>query len=950
MKRMKKRFPAILLMICMVLSMLPVAAAGPTVSVTNIFSNNMVLQRGSEISVFGFCDIDGTEITVTLGTQTKTAASADGKWKVKLPAMEAAKNLTLKIAAAGGNTLTFTNVAVGEVWLCGGQSNMAFELHKNNPKTNMANEYDTEEVEDYETVYKNTLGTKDIRSFSMSRTGGAIEPCTTAADITTNNGKWYLSTDTNFSAWVSAIGYIAAYEMAQQLGDVTIGLLNLNNGDTEIEAWLPIETMQNDQTTYQYDGTTKYAKYTADKNSYTELKAKDDNDKELKEKFTYTYWKSVPSSFYNRMIAPFLSYTVKGCFWYQGCNNGGNGDSSETYLKKFTDLTNAWRSGFENPNMPFITIQLAPFTASNYRAIREAQFDAAQTLENVYLVSTANEGYSWKQGDAATNAIHPWRKSPVAKRAAHTALNCIYNNNGMGTEYSHAIPTEFETVGTKAVLHFSHTGEGLKADTTTFDDLVGFEVSADGSNWVDAKATVGEDKKSVILTASGTDINYIRYGYNRTGSGAVTEYTNRTSENANGTYVNQDKSTDPIMNIPILKDNVRRTTFGANLTNGVYPTPAFRLGENYKSNVSVGFYGKNAVKVTDNKFKAGDDLISVGGTYYKKDSLRTAEVNYDGTDIYTGSSLGKNNYNGAEKTATDYVADFATKSGVADTDTHKNVVFLPWGTTKYDQWAFYGYDLRFSNPANAKNDTLVFNVDMYFEAMYNCSFGLWSFVENAESNGITNNWNDVANIGFTADNTKQEYKIYGGTGDTRKTADFSLNAWHTVTMVFDYDNQTYSVALDGNVFAEKIAFKNADTLGKVLGMGTFLFNPVNTNADTAKNVYLDNIKAYRYKGTTKAKLDADVGTATQTMNGDYDTFTARVTTSDKYTNDSAKAIAALYCDNALNKVSVSDALTTSATKDFTFDSLDKTKEYQLELFFWDLNTLCPYKASVKTEK
>lgn len=909
MKRMKKRFPAILLMVCMVLSMLPAAAATtPKVSVTNIFSNNMVLQRGSEISVFGFCDTDGTEITVTLGAQTKTATSADGKWKVKLPAMEAAKNLTLTIAAAGGNTLTFTNVAVGEVWLCGGQSNMQFEL---------------KDSEDYESTYKATLGKKDIRAFSMTRTGGAIDPCTTADTIDTNNGAWLDSGDAKFVNNISAIGYIAAYEMSQQLGDVTIGLLNLCNGDTAIEAWMPKSVLEGnsiyaDRVT-EYNEGKKFINgetTNSDGKTYSEL---DGNGK-------YQYWKKVPSSFYNRMIAPFQPYTVKGCFWYQGCNNA---ERAEQYVQAFTDLATAWRTGFENPNMPFITVQLAPFTTGSYRNIREAQFEIAQTVDNVYLVSTANEGYTYTAGDKVTNAIHPWRKTPVAKRAAHTALNCIYNNKGMGTEYSHAIPTEFETVGSKAVLHFSHTGSGLAIDTTTFKTLQGFEVSADGSNWVKAEASISDDKNSVILTASGTDINHIRYGYSYGsdgGTGAVIEYTDGTHETAYWST-----NTD-------LKENVLRTTFGANLTNGVYPTPAFRLGANYKSNVSVGFYGKNAVKVTDSKFKAGDDVISVGGTYYKNAGLRTAEVNYDGTDIYTGSSLGKNNYNGTEKTAADCVADFATKSGVADTDNHKNVAFLHWGTAKTDEWAFYGYDLRYSNQANAKGDTLVFSVDMYFEAMYDCSFGYNRFSDGSAS------WaGSLASVGFTSQN-----KIYAGTGENKVEKDFSTNAWHNVTFIYDYKTQKYSVALDGTVFAVNIPDGIGD--GKTEGIGCFLFNPWVAGADTTKNIYFDNIKAYRYKEVSKASLDADVGTATQTMNGGYDTFTARVTTSDKYTNNSVKAIAALYCDGALNKVSVSGALTASATKDFTFDGLDKTKEYQLELFFWDLNTLRPYKASVKTEK
>ena len=119
--RLRAALPLLLALAC-------APAALANVRLPSIFSDHMVLQRGVPVPVWGWADA-GEEVTVTIASQTQsTKADAAGKWKVKLAPLQSAETLTFTVK--GRNTLTVTDVLVGEVWLCSGQSNMAMSVEK----------------------------------------------------------------------------------------------------------------------------------------------------------------------------------------------------------------------------------------------------------------------------------------------------------------------------------------------------------------------------------------------------------------------------------------------------------------------------------------------------------------------------------------------------------------------------------------------------------------------------------------------------------------------------------------------------------------------------------------------------------------------------------------------------------------------------------------------------
>lgn len=509
------------------------AAEGTTVTLPSIFSDGMMLQRGQNVSVWGSCTDDGKEISVSIAGQTKTAVSNGGKWSVTLDGMQAAENLTMKIEGSDFDTIEINDIAVGEIWLCAGQSNMDFRLNN---------------MEGYESNYKDTMAENDIRVFSYSQMGAFTEQ----SDVT--SGKWRKAAASN-AGYFSAIGYVAAKKLSETL-NVPVGIIMSNRGDTNINVWVNKGVLQSrdEYSSILEKYNTEYAAYKEDPSNYTGNPLK-----------------QVPTSFYNNMIYPLRSYGVKGVLWYQGCNDSG--DNMEVYKNLFRDLTALWRSDFNNENLPFITFQLAPYSGGDLRMMRNTQLELAREMDNVYLISTAADGYSYTAEDEQTLEIHPYRKEQPALRAAHTALNNIYGNTEMGEEYSAPIPASFYRTADGAMLRFTHTGTGLRQDNTTFGKLRGFEVSGDGVNYYDADARIMSDGKTVKLICGSTnEINYIRYAYKK----AVIEYTD-------GTYSGEYDSSKSVL----------RTTLGGNLTNNTgYPTPMFALDNSY-AELSVVYYDEN---------------------------------------------------------------------------------------------------------------------------------------------------------------------------------------------------------------------------------------------------------------------------------------------------------------------------------------------------------------------
>jgi len=185
-----------------------------------IFSSNMVLQKGIENAIWGWAD-KNESVTISLNGKTvKTKAAKDGKWLAKLPKMEYGGPYALIIR--GKNNIEITNVMIGEVWVCSGQSNMEFQVRQGkNP---------VEEI--------NNATYPNIRLFTVQKKV-AKSPLT---DL--EKGEWNICSPENIGNF-SAVGYFFGRKIHQEL-NVAIGLINASWGGTVAETWTSSETIKTD--------------------------------------------------------------------------------------------------------------------------------------------------------------------------------------------------------------------------------------------------------------------------------------------------------------------------------------------------------------------------------------------------------------------------------------------------------------------------------------------------------------------------------------------------------------------------------------------------------------------------------------------------------------------------------------------------------------------------------
>ncbi|MCA9208238.1 MAG: 9-O-acetylesterase, partial [Planctomycetales bacterium] len=277
-----------------------------------IINDHMVLQRDRPIVLWGWDD-PGTEVTVSIGDSKASAkAGDDGRWQVELPKMAAGG--PHKVMVKGSSERTLDDVLVGEVWLCSGQSNMEWTVAaSDNPKEEIA-----------------AANHPQIRHIKVPHSP-ADSP---QKDV--NAGPWQPASPATAGNF-TGVGYYFARHLQSELG-VPIGIIGSNWGGTRIEPWTP---------------PVGFKSVPALKDIAENLdKFPSKNDKGQINHQT-------PLALYNGMIAPLVPFQIRGAIWYQGESNNGEG---MLYHEKMKALISGWRSLWNDPDMPFYFVQLAPFT------------------------------------------------------------------------------------------------------------------------------------------------------------------------------------------------------------------------------------------------------------------------------------------------------------------------------------------------------------------------------------------------------------------------------------------------------------------------------------------------------------------------------------------------------------------------------------------------------------
>ena len=193
------------------LTALPPSSATANVKLSSLFGDHMVVQRDMPIVYWGWADA-GEKVTVDFDGETAQATADDaGYWRVELAKREAGG--PFQVIIKGNNSIVIKDVLVGEVWICSGQSNMAWTVQ---------NSYDAE-------LEKLAAKFPQIRIISVPQVG-------TQEPQNDFNGKWEACTPETIGDF-SAVGYFFGRQLHQTL-DVPIGLIDNAWGGSACEAWI----------------------------------------------------------------------------------------------------------------------------------------------------------------------------------------------------------------------------------------------------------------------------------------------------------------------------------------------------------------------------------------------------------------------------------------------------------------------------------------------------------------------------------------------------------------------------------------------------------------------------------------------------------------------------------------------------------------------------------------
>lgn len=437
-----------------------------------IFSDHMVLQQGKTVNVWGWA-AEGETVTVTFDGQRVITTAQNGKWSVvlkNLSASDAPKTLTID----GINRVAFEDVLVGEVWVCSGQSNMAWQMHQSHEPAD---------------VIKNSYN-KNLRLFTVERKKSQ-EPLADLDQPHMGKYGWNVASDQSVHTF-SAVAYYFGAALQASL-EVPVGLIHTSWGGSPAEAWTSRDALEKSYPEILESYAAQEAAYAKNLAAWNEKVATAKKEKKkVQGSAPRAPW--IPSELYNGMIAPLIPYTIKGAIWYQGESNAGR---AWQYRSLFPDMIKNWWGNWGQGPFPFLAVQLAPYdkkhsmeeitkeprTDSTWAVLREAQLLATKD-RNVGMAVITDVGEK--------DDIHPKKKKEVGDRLALAARGIAYKEK---ITYSGPVYKSMKVRKGQVTLTFNHIGSGLMVKG---DKLTGFSIAGEDQKFVWADAVI--DGKNVIVS------------------------------------------------------------------------------------------------------------------------------------------------------------------------------------------------------------------------------------------------------------------------------------------------------------------------------------------------------------------------------------------------------------------------------------------------------------------
>jgi sialate O-acetylesterase len=452
--------------------------------IPSFFGDSMVLQQHSENAIWGWADAGATVELLWQGQNLKTQADADGYWRTQLPTRAASFDTQKLRILSGPAELHISDILIGEVWLCSGQSNMQWTV---------SNSADAQ-------LEKAAAHHPALRMITVPRMGTQIPQ----KDF---EGHWQRCTPETVSQF-SAVAYYFGRQLQQSL-QVPIGLIACAYGGSAAEAWIERGTFENDPrfvTELSWwkarEANYDHQKVLAQWQEQVE-KARANNEKAPRKPRNLLTSQGRPGNLWAGMLQPIIGYGIRGTIWYQGESNAGR---AHNYKALFSLLIREWRQAWGLGDFPFYWVQLADFRAespkpqkSSWAELREAQ---TQTLE------LANTGQAVIYDLGEGRDIHPRDKQGVGKRLARIALARDY---GLKLPYLNPQFKSMVIEGDTITLNFEHVGSSLY--TFDVDAAMGFVVAGEDQVWHPATARLTSKSTIEVMCEQVPNPVAVRYAW-----------------------------------------------------------------------------------------------------------------------------------------------------------------------------------------------------------------------------------------------------------------------------------------------------------------------------------------------------------------------------------------------------------------------------------------------------
>jgi len=446
-----------------------------TAVLSKAFTDNMVLQSDMPVKVWGTSqDENGAVLSVSLGDESKLAYVNDGEWEVAFSAREASsKGETLTVSTAD-RTEEVKNIAFGDVYFIGGQSNAALAM--SGTDTYQADKASFTKEDDIRVLHQAGTYREAVQKNPVS------------------GSKWEYATESTVGK-MSAIGIYFANALRESGVDKPIGLISVARSGSSLHWNLP---------------------------------------KSITDKYQINYMAEKTNQAYNALMAPVEKFSAKGMLWYQGENDSIKGStdiigqSTLIYGDMFSDYHTYLKETTGNDDFKIFSVQLSSHstvmdstnstTGWQLPQFRSYQFDTVKNMEDVYLIPSLDCGV--KTGD--TDPAHPLYKKPIGERLAKAALYAIYNmkteNNALAP-----MPESINYEGNTATVTFKNTASGLRMATGT--ELKGFELIDENGNATEASAQLNGNQV-IITNASISEAKGVRYAFYRSAPNTIANLIN----------------------------------------------------------------------------------------------------------------------------------------------------------------------------------------------------------------------------------------------------------------------------------------------------------------------------------------------------------------------------------------------------------------------------------------